>query len=156
VANASVLLTVPAYSHHARRQDESRSKSLACVFILSSLETVSWVDSVRWVADSSESPIPGRLRIIDQTRLPNELFYIELHTIEEVYTAIKRLVVRGAPAIGIAGAFGLLLGLQNVADNFSEAACNRASYLISARPTAVNLAWSARATASIVDIPAGR
>ena len=88
----------------------------------------------------------GHLRLLDQTRLPGETAYIDCHDSEQVVQAIRRLAVRGAPAIGVAGAYGMVVAAQSVgqgADAISrvEAA---AEYLVGARPTAVNLAWAVR------------
>ncbi|MCX8015249.1 MAG: S-methyl-5-thioribose-1-phosphate isomerase, partial [candidate division WOR-3 bacterium] len=77
---------------------------------------------------------------MDQTKLPNKIVYRQLKSYQDVISAIKELQIRGAPLIGIAGAYGLVLAaLKN---------CNR-RYLIkvaeqikSARPTAVNLSWA--------------
>ena len=52
----------------------------------------------------------GRLEIVDQTLLPERLATLELTTVAEVVDALRRLAVRGAPAIGVAGAFGVVLG----------------------------------------------
>ncbi len=88
----------------------------------------------------------GKVRLIDQTLLPNELKYIECNTVEEIWEAIKSLRVRGAPAIGIASAFGTVLGIWNYqAEDFSG--FNRKlieviDYLATSRPTAVNLFWA--------------
>ena len=96
------------------------------------------VKSVEWSGNS--------LRIIDQTEIPHRLVYQELNTIEEVFESIQKLKVRGAPAIGIAAAFGLYLGMRNgtcrdKADFLSQAQA-RSDFLIKARPTAVNLRWA--------------
>jgi len=88
----------------------------------------------------------GKVRLIDQTLLPTEFKYIDCETIEEVWDAIKQLKVRGAPAIGIAGALGVVLGVWNLdVDNYDEfnKEVNRiADYLATSRPTAVNLFWA--------------
>jgi methylthioribose-1-phosphate isomerase len=86
------------------------------------------------------------LKIIDQTLLPVELRTIELGTVAEVWDAIKQLQVRGAPAIGICAAFGVLVGLlerrpEGLAAS-REAVSEIARILASARPTAVNLFWA--------------
>ena len=86
------------------------------------------------------------LRIIDQTLLPTEFERITLDTLEEVWEAIKSLRVRGAPAIGVCAAFGVLVGLkqkapQTGADALSVAV-EGADYLATSRPTAVNLFWA--------------
>ncbi|MCG0277677.1 MAG: S-methyl-5-thioribose-1-phosphate isomerase [Thermanaeromonas sp.] len=88
----------------------------------------------------------GHLEIIDQTRLPGELVFIRLETKEEVWQAIKELKVRGAPAIGIAAAFGLYLAVKDFPAQDKEELCTQlkkaAEYLASSRPTAVNLFWA--------------
>lgn len=87
-----------------------------------------------------------RLHIIDQTRLPAELEILELSTPEDVAEAIKRLAVRGAMAIGVAGAYGVLLGALGASgsdENAVGAAAEKALRLIeSSRPTARNLFWA--------------
>ena len=80
------------------------------------------------------------LVLLDQRRLPDVEEYITCESLEDVYTAIKTLTVRGAPAIGIAAAYGLLVGLEEPVS--AAAFSDRCDYLISARPTAVNLAWA--------------
>ncbi|MDX9857322.1 MAG: S-methyl-5-thioribose-1-phosphate isomerase [candidate division Zixibacteria bacterium] len=80
--------------------------------------------------------------LLDQTRLPAELVYRHIEDYRDVITAIKRLEVRGAPAIGIAAAYGLALGVQQAADDSPERIQNIASDIKNARPTAVNLSWA--------------
>jgi len=86
------------------------------------------------------------LIIIDQTELPTRQLYIELKTKEEVYSAIKQLKVRGAPAIGIAAAFGLYLSIKHSVsqtyDDFYQEFMQNKNFLSAARPTAVNLNWA--------------
>ena len=77
----------------------------------------------------------GRLFILDQTRLPNEEIYIEMKSLEECFEAIKQLMVRGAPAIGIFAGYSLALFHGNNIEKAKE-------YLDSARPTAVNLTYA--------------
>ncbi len=88
----------------------------------------------------------NRLIIIDQTLLPNQLKSIELHTAEDIYNAIYYLKVRGAPAIGICAAYGLYVLAFQEKDQFPSALIDKlkdwSSYLISSRPTAVNLSWA--------------
>lgn len=99
--------------------------------------------------------IDGRLYIIDQTKLPLEEVYIELENKEAVFDAIKKLQVRGAPAIGVAAAYGLCVSvkneLRNIAateykqlnlTNFGQVVREVSAYLNEARPTAVNLKWA--------------
>lgn len=84
--------------------------------------------------------------ILDQTRLPTENVFEEQLDIKQVYESIYMLKVRGAPAIGIAGAYGLIISLkeeQNLEINsFKELVLKNAKYLNSSRPTAVNLSWA--------------
>ena len=84
--------------------------------------------------------------IIDQTQLPNRTEYLTLTTAEEIWTAINRLQVRGAPAIGICAGYGIYcLALRIEApdyDGFLREFRRQKDYLDSARPTAVNLSWA--------------
>lgn len=84
------------------------------------------------------------LIIIDQTLLPNELRYVELQSREQLFEAIRRLQVRGAPAIGIAAAYGYYLCARTDASklDFFARMDEAERYLASARPTAVNLSWA--------------
>jgi methylthioribose-1-phosphate isomerase len=96
------------------------------------------LEHIRWDQDS--------LMILDQTLLPQESRMLRLTSMEEVWEAIKVLRVRGAPAIGIAAAFGLCLGLRRSApktqSEFNSLARKHADFLASSRPTAVNLRWA--------------
>jgi methylthioribose-1-phosphate isomerase len=88
----------------------------------------------------------GRVRMIDQTKLPCELVHLEYDDVEDVWHAIKRLSVRGAPAIGIAGALGVIVGVQSSGakdfETFYAELEKVAGYLATSRPTAVNLFWA--------------
>jgi methylthioribose-1-phosphate isomerase len=88
----------------------------------------------------------GTLTILDQTKLPNLTEFIKIDRIEDAWDAIKQLKVRGAPAIGIAAAYGLLLGIQHATeenfDTFYEDFQKHSNYLATSRPTAVNLFWA--------------
>ena len=87
------------------------------------------------------SPDGSALRILDQTRLPGEVVYLDLRTREELYEAIKLLRVRGAPAIGIFAAYGVYVLAQSYGEAaFFDRLDADCAYLISCRPTAVNLA----------------
>jgi len=90
--------------------------------------------------------VNGVVRMIDQTRLPLEKVFVDCHTIEDVGHAIKTMVIRGAPAIGVAAAMGISLAANSInTSNFEEfyqeleRKCN---LLGQSRPTAVNLAWA--------------
>lgn len=97
--------------------------------------------TLSWVGDRF-----GLLRMIDQTRLPTELLEIECRDVESVWEAIKSLRVRGAPAIGVASAYGTVVGLQDAVSGDREAFDRRfqevTAYLAGSRPTAVNLFWA--------------
>lgn len=87
----------------------------------------------------------SRLKLLDQRRLPKEETWIECRTAEEVVTAIREMAVRGAPAIGIAGAYGFYLGVRDFkggVSDFLKTLEEKARLLGEARPTAVNLAWA--------------
>ena len=86
----------------------------------------------------------GILRLLDQTKLPGALEYVELGDWRSVAKAISGMVVRGAPAIGITGAYGLALAVRESAGraDFLTSLDLAASGLTAARPTAVNLAWA--------------
>lgn len=86
-----------------------------------------------------------KLILLDQTKLPNKIVYNEQKDIKEVWNSIKELKVRGAPLIGVAAAFGLvnsMLGLDLPKKQFLKKLKKNGEYLISSRPTAVNLSWA--------------
>jgi methylthioribose-1-phosphate isomerase len=97
----------------------------------SSLRTVEWKDN--------------KVVMIDQTKLPNQLIFVEYDDFNQVANAIKTLVVRGAPAIGVSGAFGLALAaLQSngtTKENLISDLEKAKKILFETRPTAVNLGW---------------
>jgi methylthioribose-1-phosphate isomerase len=99
------------------------------------------IETMRWIGDEH-----GSLSLIDQTRLPLELVELNCTSVEMVWEAIKQLRVRGAPAIGIAAAYGVVVGLQEVrgaSDAAFDAHLNKTiEYLAGSRPTAVNLFWA--------------
>ena len=88
------------------------------------------------------------LIIIDQTLLPNDVKILHLTGQNEIWEAIKSLRVRGAPAIGVAAAFGIYLAAKQIDtndfDKFYQEFKSAAEYLNSSRPTAVNLSWALR------------
>ncbi len=104
------------------------------------MEFTSKIKTIEWVNNTS--------RMIDQTLLPYELKTVDIITCDEMYNAIKNMIVRGAPAIGIAGAQGLSLAalelakITNDVNEFLKKLEEKAQYLKSARPTAVNLMWA--------------
>jgi methylthioribose-1-phosphate isomerase len=100
------------------------------------LETVGWAGDAR----------SGVVRLIDQTRLPGAFVRIDLADVPAVWEAIRSLRVRGAPAIGIAAAFGAVLGARSAPlddpDAVRESLREATKYLRTSRPTAVNLFWA--------------
>lgn len=97
--------------------------------------------TLAWKGDAD-----GYLTLIDQTLLPGELRYVDCHDAESVHEAIRQLRVRGAPAIGIAAAYGVCVGVQTASANDEAAFFKRldevTAYLATSRPTAVNLFWA--------------
>jgi len=93
------------------------------------------VETIQWIDDS--------VVLIDQTRLPLEAAYVTCRTYEEVAAAIRSMVIRGAPAIGVAAAMGVALGVLRASeeglDRQFETICDT---LARTRPTAVNLFWA--------------
>ncbi len=96
--------------------------------------------TIEWIGE-----IEGKIKLVDQTLLPNELKYVYCDDRDSIYHAIKTLMVRGAPAIGIAAAMGTVVGIKDINcedfDSFFKEMKEVMSYLGSSRPTAVNLFW---------------
>jgi methylthioribose-1-phosphate isomerase len=101
----------------------------------------------------------GFLTLLDQTLLPVEVKSERQKSIEQVWDSIKKLKVRGAPAIGIAGAYGVLYGVNDKTDlpvnEFLKKLKESADYLDSARPTAVNLSWALKRMVALANEMAG-
>lgn len=97
------------------------------------------METMRWLEE-------GCLVLLDQTKLPHQVVYLNCRDYHEVVDAIKRLAVRGAPAIGVAAAYGLVLGAKKLQvrqkETFIAAVDTIARELSAARPTAVNLQWA--------------
>ena len=95
------------------------------------------------------------LVIIDQTKLPNALVLLHLKTQPEIWEAIRALKVRGAPALGVAAAYGLYLAAKEikteVGSEFLSRLQSAAAYLNSSRPTAVNLSWALRRMLTVAE-----
>ncbi len=104
-------------------------------------ESISPPRTLEWRGDLS-----GLLVLLDQTKLPGEITFIDCRDIETVWQAIKKLSVRGAPAIGVAAAYGVVIGMQNSADadttTFDSQLKQTCDYLAGSRPTAINLFWA--------------
>ncbi len=98
-------------------------------------------ETIRW-----EGGLPGRVLLIEQTRLPEREELLEVRDVPGMVDAIRRLAVRGAPAIGVAAAFGVVLGVQELAEASTARVIERLRESVvalgAARPTAVNLFWA--------------
>ncbi len=108
----------------------------------SKIRTIEWIDNCS--------------RMVDQTKFPYEFKYVDIKTGDKMYEAIKTMIVRGAPAIGIAGAHGVVLYAQELSDknlslaDFKNELLKKADYLVSSRPTAVNLYWAVEKQKNII------
>src|SRR5947207_15844630 len=98
--------------------------------------------TIEWIGDDAT----GFVRLTDQTLLPTQMEFRDCRTVEEMWEAIKSLRGRGAPAIGVAAAMGVVLGMQRCQDRSRGAYWNRlrevTACLRTSRPTAVNLFWA--------------
>lgn len=108
----------------------------------SKIKTIEWVDTYS--------------KMVDQTLLPYEFRYINITGGQEMFDAIKTMIVRGAPAIGVAGAHGVVLYAQELAlknlsrEEFVKQLLEKADYMASSRPTAVNLMWAVEKQKEII------
>lgn len=103
------------------------------------------ISTISWTGGSD-----GFLTLLDQTRLPLEVAYLNCDRVEQVFDAIQNLSVRGAPAIGVAAAYGVVIGLGDQGESAplssleaaKRAALDACDRLAESRPTAVNLFWA--------------
>lgn len=108
----------------------------------SKIKTIEWVDNYS--------------RMVDQTVVPYEYKFVNITTGDEMFHAIRDMIVRGAPAIGIAGAHGIVLYAQTLAekitdrDKFVNELIEKAQYMKTSRPTAVNLMWACEKQIEII------
>ena len=108
----------------------------------SKIRTIEWIDTYS--------------RMVDQTKFPEHFDYVDIKTGQDMFDAIKTMIVRGAPAIGIAGAHGVVLYAQELAkrdltfDEYKKELFEKADYMASARPTAVNLMWAVEQQKNII------
>ena len=108
----------------------------------SKIKTIQWVDNYS--------------KMVDQTVLPYEFKYVNITDGQQMYDAIKTMIVRGAPAIGVAGAHGVTLYAQELAkenlsrEEFIKKLLEKADYIASSRPTAVNLMWAVEKQKNII------
>lgn len=112
----------------------------------SKIKTVEWIKT---------GDLKGVSRMVDQTLIPYEYKKVDIKTTEQMYNAIKTMIVRGAPAIGISGAHGAALCaielLEKKEQNFTEELKKGIEYINSSRPTAVNLSWALNEQLKIID-----
>ncbi len=108
---------------------------------MSSFKTIDWKNN--------------KVTMIDQTRLPNDEIYLEFETYEQVADAIKTMIIRGAPAIGVAAAMGIALGALNVKsddwDQFVAEVNKITEVILATRPTAVNLFWAGKRMQTVLN-----
>ncbi len=108
----------------------------------SKIRTIEWIDTYS--------------RMVDQTKFPQHFEYVDIKTGQDMFDAIKTMIVRGAPAIGIAGAHGVVLYAQELEklnlsrEDFIKKLLEKADYMASARPTAVNLMWAVEKQKEII------
>ncbi len=108
----------------------------------SKIRTIQWIDTYS--------------RMVDQTLFPYEFKYIDIKSGQEMFDAIKKMIVRGAPAIGIAGAHGVVLYAQELEnenlsrEDFIKKLLEKADYMATSRPTAVNLMWAVEKQKEII------
>lgn len=108
----------------------------------SKIRTIEWIDTYS--------------RMVDQTKFPEHFDYVDIKTGQDMFDAIKTMIVRGAPAIGIAGAHGVVLYAQELAkrdltfDEYKKELLEKVDYMASARPTAVNLMWAVEQQKNII------
>ena len=108
----------------------------------SKIKTIEWVDNYS--------------KMVDQTKIPYEYTFINITSGDEMFSAIRTMIVRGAPAIGIAGAHGINLYAQELAsqnlsrEEFVKALLEKADYMKTSRPTAVNLMWAVEKQKEII------
>jgi len=109
-------------------------------FEFSMIATIRWEDK--------------HLKILDQTKLPHDEEYRQIDRLEDLLTAIRTLQIRGAPALGIAGAFGMYIGIRGFqSDNralFIEHARSVAVKISDSRPTAINLSWGVNKILNVI------
>ncbi len=100
----------------------------------SKIKTIEWVDTFS--------------RMVDQTKFPYEFSFVDIKSGDEMFNAIRTMIVRGAPAIGVAGAQGIVLYAQELGEKnlsrseFVSELLKKSDYMASSRPTAVNLMWA--------------
>lgn len=109
----------------------------------SKIKTIEWVDTYS--------------KMVDQTVVPYEYKFVNITTGDDMFDAIRNMIVRGAPAIGIAGAHGVILFAQEIAkenlsrEDFIKKLIEKAEYMKTSRPTAVNLMWAVQKQIDVIN-----
>jgi methylthioribose-1-phosphate isomerase len=125
---------VSGHLRHLSHSALSTQHVPAMAILAAMLQTITWTGQT--------------VRLLDQTKLPTETVYVDIADERQMWDAIRRLVVRGAPAIGVAAAFGVYLGIRLFPETdgdlagFSSRIEEVCSFLKTSRPTAVNLPWA--------------
>lgn len=108
----------------------------------SKIKTIEWVDNYS--------------KMVDQTLLPYEFKYVNITSGQAMFDAIRTMIVRGAPAIGVAGAHGVVLYAQEIEkenlprEDFINKLLEKADYMATSRPTAVNLMWAVKKQKDVI------
>lgn len=120
--------------------DEHREPKDTMEIVTSEIsEHLSAVQAIRWMGNERT----GHLELLDQRLLPNEVVFLDIHTAEATAEAIRKMVVRGAPAIGWTAAWGIVLAAQELGRSVTVDALEHTfEILLGSRPTAVNLKWA--------------
>lgn len=117
-----------------------KERSPARAFFGGELRTIEWL------------PEKNQVSMIDQRRLPRRFEYLHCQTSDEMIEAIRSMAIRGAPALAVAGGYGMVLAALKASAGNVRNQCRRASEsLIASRPTAVNLAWGVKRMLKIVN-----
>jgi methylthioribose-1-phosphate isomerase len=109
-----------------------KERSPARAFFGGALRTIEWI------------PEKNQVRMVDQRVLPRRFEYVLCQTLDEIIKAIQTMTIRGAPALAVAGAYGVVLAAQNLKRDLRSQLKVAAKRLIDSRPTAVNLAWGVK------------
>lgn len=117
-----------------------KERSPTGAFFGGELRTIEWL------------PEKNQVSMIDQRRLPRRFLYLHCHTLDEMVEAIRSMAIRGAPALAVAGAYGMVLAARKATlGNVRNQSKQAADLLIASRPTAINLAWGVNRMLKIVN-----
>lgn len=125
---------------------KNKNLTLILLYILFTFPEIVMIETLKWINNT--------LRVLDQTKLPLSEEYIFLNNLDSILEAIKALKIRGAPALGIVGAYGMATGLKEYNssnENFSNYVKKTAERIIATRPTAINLSWGVNRIKRLID-----